>query len=174
MSEKQTINEGKIENMKKKKSLFFRPVAWIATILLMLGLQFVAELLCKLGGYLVYWLSGMSTVVIILLAMAFGGTFLSVFFYSAIMLPSVIVNLSDNIYPSNHAFRYYFVGLYELVACGLLIFMALNGMVSGGSMFWFYARYGWLAAASVIMMVVGNGNAKDRHESEIKTLDQQK
>lgn len=160
--------------MQKKKPWILRPVAWLVTILLMLGLQFVAELLCKLGGYLVYWLSGMSTVVIILLAMAFGGTFLSLFFYSAIMLPSVIVNLADNIYPSNHAFRYYFVGLYELVACGLLVFMALNGMVSGGSMFWFYARYGWLAIASVIMMIVGNSNAKDRHESEIKALNQQK
>lgn len=166
--------KGKNEDMEKKKSWVFRPVAWLATILLMLGLQFVAELLCELGGYLVYWLSGMPTVVIILLAIAFGGTFLSLFFYSAIMLPSVIVNLSDNIYPSNHAFRYYFVGLYELIACGFLVFMALNGMVSGGSMFWFYARYGWLAIASVIMMVVGNGNAKDRHESEIKALNQQK
>lgn len=156
--------------MERKKLWILRPVAWIATIIMMLALQFVAELICKLGEYLVYQLSGLSTIVVILLVMAFGSLFLSLFFYSAVILPSLAVNISDKIYPSNHAFRYYFAGLYEIAGCAFLIWAALSGAVSGGSMFWFYARYGWLILASVIMMISGRNNANDRHDAIIKSL----
>lgn len=149
--------------MEQKKLWILRPVAWICTIIMVLGLQLIAQLLCRLGEYLILWLGGLPTVAVVLLVLAFGSVFCSVFFYSAVTLPSLLVSISDKIYPSNHAFRYYFVGLYEIAGCAFLIFAAVMGAVTGGSMFWFYARYGWLILASVIMMVSGNSEAKEQH-----------
>lgn len=150
--------------MEQKKLWILRPVAWVCTILMVLGLQLVAELICRLGEYFVFRLSSFSTIVVVILVLLFGSVFCGLFFYSAIFLPSFLVSISDKIYPSNHSFRYYFVGLYEIAGCAFLIFAAIMGAVKGGSMFWFYARYGWLILSSIIMMVVGHSQAKARHE----------
>ena len=149
--------------MKVNKPWILRPVAWIATIAMVLALQLVAELVCKLGNFLVTELSGMSTLMIILCVMMFGSMYLSLFFYSAFLLPSFLVKLSDKIYPSNHAFRYYFCGLYEIVGSLILVAAGLMGAVQGGSMFWYYARWAWLILACIIMMGTGRGEAKERH-----------
>jgi len=149
--------------MEQKKSWILRPIAWICTIIMMLVMQFIAELICRLGEGLILWLGELSTVAVVFWAMIFGSAALSLFFYSATFLPSLVVSLSDKIYPSNHAFRYYFVGLYEIVGCVLLILAAIGGLVSGGSMFWFYVRYAWLIIASIVMMVTGRSEAKNRH-----------
>ena len=149
--------------MEHKKLWIWRPVAWICTIIMMIGMQYVAELICRLGEYLVLWLGGLSTIAVVFWAMIFGSAVLSLFFYSATILPSLAVTLSDKIYPSNHAFRYYFVGIYEIIGCATLIFFAIIGMVKGGSLFWFYARYVWLIIASITMMINGRSEAKDRH-----------
>lgn len=154
------------KGMEQKKNLILRPVAWICTIVMVLGLQLVAELLCRLGGYLVLWVSGLSTAAIIVLVLIFGGLFCSLFFYSAILLPSFLVTVSDKIYPSNQAVRYFFAGIWEVAGCAFLITMAAAGAVSGGSMFWFYARHAWLILASIIMMVAGNNEAKERHRGK--------
>ena len=148
-----------------EKPWILRPVAWILTIIMMLALQFIAELLCSAGEYILIWLSGHSTIVIVLLAMAFGGTFLGIISYSVTLLPALLVTLSDKVYPSNHAFRYYFVGIYEIIGCALLIYAGIIGAVSGGSMFWFYARYIWLIVVSVIMMLIGRNEANSRHSA---------
>lgn len=147
-----------------KKSWLLRPVAWILTILMMLALQFLAELLCRFGEYVFLWLNSLSTVAIVLLSVTFGGTFLGLFTYSAIILPSLVVTISDKLYPSNHAFRYYFVGIYEVIGCSLLVFAAMMGAVSGGSMFWFYVRYIWLIAAAIVMMIIGRNASNERHK----------
>ena len=154
-----------IDGGEHKKSWILRPVAWILTIIMMLALQFVAQLLSLLGEYVFMWLSGLSTVAVVLLSMVFGGTFLSIFFYSAIFLPSFAVTIADKVYPSNHAFRYYFVGIYEIIGCALLIYAGIIGAVSGGSIFWFYARYIWLIVVSVIMMLIGRNEANSRQSA---------
>lgn len=148
-----------------QKHWFMRPVAWILTIIMMLALQFIAELLCLAGEYIVLWLSGLSTVVVILLTMAFGGLFLGIITYSVTLLPAIVVTLSDKVYPSNHAFRYYFVGIYEIIGCAILIYAGIIGSVTGGTMFWFYARYVWLIVVSIAMMLMGRGAANDRHNT---------
>lgn len=148
--------------MKQNKPWILRPVAWICTILMFLGMQYIAELICRLGGYLVLLLDGLSTVAVVILVLLFGSAFCGLFFYSAIMLASLLVSISDRIFPSNNAFRYYFLGIYEIASCALLLLSAALGAVSGGSMFWFCARYVWLIIASVIVMVTGHQAAKDR------------
>lgn len=148
-----------------KKPWILRPVAWLCAIVMMLALQFIAELLCLLGEYVFLWLDGLSTVAVVMLAMLFGGTFLGIYSYSAFILPSLAVMVCDKIYPSNHAFRYYFIGLYTIAGCAFLIYAAIVGAVKGGSMFWFYVRFGWLILTSIIMMVIGRSKAIERHNS---------
>lgn len=159
------VSEEDRKKLKHNKPWILRPVAWILTIIMMLALQFIAELLCSAGEYILIWLSGHSTIVIVLLAMAFGGTFLGIISYSVTLLPALLVTLSDKVYPSNHAFRYYFVGIYEIIGCAFLIYAGIIGAVSGGSMFWFYARYIWLIVVSAIMMLVGRSQANSRHNT---------
>lgn len=141
--------------MEQKRHWILRPVAWIATIAMVLGLQLIAELICNLGEWLVIIASRLSTIVIVILATIFGSTYLGLYFYAAMILPALLVSFSEKIYPSHHAFRYYFVGIYEIFGCVLLILFAILGLVSGGSMFWFYARYAWLIIASITMIVTG-------------------
>ena len=141
--------------MEQKRHWILRPVAWIATIAMVLGLQLIAELICNLGEWLVIIASRLSTIVIVILATIFGSTYLGLYFYAAMILPALLVSFSEKIYPSHHAFRYYFVGIYEIIGCALLILFAIFGFVSGGSMFWFYARYVWLIIAIITMIVTG-------------------
>lgn len=151
--------------MEKKKSWLLRPVAWVITIIMMLALQFAAEKLCLLGENVIIWLNTKSLATIVILVVMFGSAFFGLFSYTSFILPGMVVAFSDKIYPSNHAFRYYFVGIYEIIGCAILIYAGLIGAVTGGSMFWFYVRYAWLIIASIVMMVSGRSAAIDRHES---------
>ena len=145
--------------MKTNKPLILRPVAWIFTCFAILALPFVAELVCKLGAFLVSCLDNLSTVIVIILVMMFGSIYLSLFTYSAMILPSLFVNLSDAIYPTHHAFRFYFVGSYLILYCLAIVAAGILGFVSGGPMFWFYVRHGWLAFSSIMLMVYGREKA---------------
>lgn len=150
--------------MEKRKCWLLRPVAWVCTILMMLALQFVAEKLCLLGEDILDWLNTKSLATIVILVFVFGSTLFGLFSYTCLTLPSMLVMLSDKIYPSNHAFRYYFVGIYEIIGCAFLIYAGYVGAVRGGSMFWFYVRYVWLIIAALVMMLSGRSAAMDRHE----------
>lgn len=150
--------------MEKRRVWILRPISWILTAVMVIGLQYIAELLSRLGEIAINWVGGMSTIMTVVLAIALGGPFISAFYYSAILLPAFLVSISDSVYPSNHAFRYYFIGIYEIIGCAILIIAAILGFVKGGTMFWFYARYAWLILACIIMMVSGNTSAKERHK----------
>ena len=151
--------------MEKKKSWMLRPVAWICTILMVLCLHFVSKVISRLGEGIIAWLDGLSTVAVVILVVSFGGAFLSLLFYSAFALPSLIVTMSDKIYPSNHAFRYYFIGILEICGCAILILAAIFGFIVGKGMIWHYVRYGWLLSASIAMMVTGREESSLRHNS---------
>ena len=149
--------------MKTNKLWILRPVAWVATIIMFVGLMFVGEVVCLLGEYLTYRLDGLSAIAVMLWTMMFGSITIGTFFYSATYLSSLLATLSDKIYPSNHAFRYYFVGIYEIINCVCWILSAMMGNVKGDYMFWFYAQYGWKIYASVVMMLYGRSEAEARH-----------
>lgn len=149
--------------MGKSKPWILRPVAWAFTILAMIGMQYLADLARRLVAHLLVWLGGLSTIAIVGFVLVFGGAVCGILYYSAFMIPVLVVSLSDAIYPSNHAFRYYFVGIYEIIGCALLIVAGIAGLIRGGLMILFYAQYGWLILASVIMIVTGHQNAKERH-----------
>ncbi|HBK03466.1 MAG TPA: hypothetical protein DDY87_03560 [Clostridiales bacterium] len=148
--------------MEKQKSWVLRPVSWVCTLAMVLGIQFVGWLICYVGGILTSWLSGLSTIVIVLLVLAFGSVFCGAVFYAVAFLPLLLVETSDKIYPSHHALRYYVLGIYEIASCAFLIYMAIIGAVRGGSMFWFYARFLYIILASVMMIVYGRNAAKSR------------
>lgn len=148
--------------MEKKKSWIMRPVAWVCTVLMMLATQYIVDLMRKLLLFIYSWLSDLPVVAIIIIVVSLGGVVGSILWYAAIGIPSLIVHLSDKIYPSHHAFRYYFIGIYEIVGCAFLLFAAIIGAVKGGSMFMFYAQYIYLILISVVMMLTGRSEANNR------------
>lgn len=149
--------------MEKKKYWVLRPVAWICTFLMFLAVQFWAELLCKIGIFLINWLGNQSTVIIIIMVMLFGEGFLGLVTCSAVLIPSILVSVSDKIYPSHHAFRYYFIGIYEIIGCAILIFAGIIGAVRGTPMFWFYARFAYIIIVSIIIIALGRSAAMERN-----------
>lgn len=151
--------------MERKKFWVMRPVAWIATYAMFVVVKLLGELVCLLGEYATYRLDNLSTIAVILFALLFGSTAIGVFFYSATSLSALLVSLSDKIYPSHHAFRYYFIGIYEIVNCVSWIVYAITGNVTADYMFWFYAQHGWLIYASVTMMLVGRSVSNDRNQT---------
>lgn len=157
-----------------KKSWMLRPLAWIAAFVGVLGIQLAGYLMYKIG----VWMSGViqaeSTGVQILLILLFGGTVVSELYYATLVLPAMIVTGVDMIYPSKAGGRYLCIGLYELVGCGLMIYAGILGAVKGGPMFWFYARFGYIAAATIVMMVVGRITAMERLKDEPQVTPAQK
>lgn len=150
----------------QKKAFLFRPLAWVCTCMMALILEVISGLICQLGIYIVSFLSGMSTATLIITVLLFGGIFTGLFFYSAIAGPSILVMASDAIYPSNHAVRYFVIGIIEIGISAFLIFSAVLGIIRGDEMFWFYARYIWIVISSGFMMVSGNIAANERHKEK--------
>lgn len=149
--------------MEQKKFWLLRPVAWIATCAMFVVVKLLGEVVCLIGEYATYRLDNSSTIAIILVALLFGTTAIGFFFYSATFLPGVLVSLSDKIYPSHHAFRYYFIGICEIINCVSWIISGITGTVMGDYMFWFYAQNVWLIYASIVMMLVGRSATNDRN-----------
>jgi hypothetical protein len=147
--------------MKTNKPLILRPIAWLFTCLAIIALPIAAEYVCKLGGFLVGFLDNFSTLIVIILVLMFGSIYLSLFVYSATILPSLLVSISNLIYPTHHAFRFYFVGVYLLIFSASLIIAGILGFVSGGPMFWYYARYGWLAFSALMLMLTGRSSTTE-------------
>lgn len=150
-------------NMEKKKSWILRPVAWASTVLMMLATQYIVDLMRKLLLLIYSWLNELPVVAIVIIVISLGGVVGSILWCAALGIPTLIVQLSDKIYPSHHAFRYYFVGVYEIVGCAFLLFAAVMGAVKGGSMFMFCAQYIYLIIISVVMMLTGRSEANDRN-----------
>ena len=103
--------------MTQKKFWLMRPVAWIATCAMFAVVKLLGELVCLIGEYTTYRLDNLSTIAIIFIALSFGSAAIGFFFYSASFLSATLVTLSDKIYPSHHAFRYYFIGISEIISC---------------------------------------------------------
>lgn len=153
--------------MKRKRNALLRPVAWIVTAALIYCMDLVSKLVCKLGAWVVAEFSHLSTGMIILLVLLLGSIYVGLYFYSAIILPRLLVSVSDVIYPSNHAFRYYFSGIIVLILCAISVIGAIRGWIiqtGSTSMFWFYASYAHFALAMIIMMLHGHSSAEDRHK----------
>lgn len=140
------------------------PVAWLCAIVMLCAVDALSGLLCKLGIWLVNWVSSFSTLGIILFAMLFGSAFVGLFYWAMTLLPQALVFLSDLVYPSNHAFRYYFLGVLYILFYLLAVLCGILGIVKGGVMFWFYVKCAALIWASVLMMIRGKAAAEDRHQ----------
>lgn len=147
----------------KKRCWALRPVAWGCTMLLALGMDIISGLIFRLGTELVFWLSGLSTLVVVFLVMALGSIYLGLATYSVWIVPFMLVHLSDLIYPSNHAFRYYFIGIFQVIGCVVCIISAANGILVRDIMFFLYANMVHLAISSIVMMIYGRQKSEERH-----------
>lgn len=140
---------------KEKVEWWKKPIGWGVAVLGTLGIQAAAYLLCEAGVWLMNWLSGMSTVAIVVLVLLGGGIYTSLFLYSMVMLPSMTVHLSNSISKSRRGARYWVFGIYTIAGCALLIYAGIVGAVSGGPMVWYYIRFAYIIIASVFMILVG-------------------
>ena len=153
--------------MKRKRNSLLRPVAWIATVVLIYCIGLVSTLVCTLGAWAVSELSRLSTGMVILLVILLGSE------YSGILLPHLLVFASDFIYPSNHAFRYYFSGIITLIFCAFSVIGCIRGWIvqtGDTSIFWFYATYSHLALSAIIMMLRGRSSSEDRHKEAVENV----
>ena len=159
--------EEEVENMKKTRNPIMRPVAWVATWVMLLLIEQVARLVCGLGGWLVGLASGWSTIVVIIVAIIFGGTYLSLYFYSSVMVATITVTVSNFLYPTKKGARYIAFGVYELIGNVALILLCAIGpklgiVVTGGPLFWLYARYVWLIIFSICLISCGKSSASNQ------------
>lgn len=159
--------EEEVENMKKTRNPIMRPVAWVATWVMLLLIEQVARLVCGLGGWLVGLASGWSTIVVIIVAIIFGGTYLSLYFYSSVMVATITVTASNFLYPTKKGARYIAFGVYELIGNVAFILLCAIGpklgiVVTGGPLFWLYARYVWLIIFSICLISCGKSSASDQ------------
>lgn len=152
----------------KKNAWWRRPAGWICAFLGTLGIQAAAYLLCEAGVWLMNWLSGMSTVAIVVLVLLGGGIYTSLFLYSMVMLPSMTVYLSNSISKSRRGVRYWVFGIYTIAGCALLIYAGIVGAVSGGPMVWYYIRFAYIIIASAFMILSGVAEAEPENAAEKK------
>ena len=89
--------------------------------------------------------------------------FASLVYISARFLPVLIIYLSDKIYPSNHAFRYYFIGIVSSLIYAIVLFSAIRSKIPLGPNFWTYALFVYLIFSSIVMIVHGHVDAEERH-----------
>lgn len=152
----------------KKNTWWRRPAGWVCAFAGMLGIQAAAYLLCELGAWVVAFLDGLSTVAVVLLVLLFGSVFLGLFLYSVALLPTMVVSWSNRVSKSRRGTRYNVIGIYTLVGCAILIYAGIRGAVRGGSMLWFYVRFGYIALASVLMMATGREQAEPKEQAKDK------
>lgn len=150
--------------MEKKKPWILRPVAWIATVLMLIVLEYAAGFIFDLAGILLVKLEGMSTVIMVILVVAFGSTFLGLLTSSATIIPALLISASDWFYPSKRGARYFVVGLYEIVTTAVFFLAGISGAAKDGSMILYYAECIWLIVASISLMLMGRSQAKDRQK----------
>lgn len=134
----------------------------VAAFLGTLGIQAAAYLLCEAGIWLTNWLSGMSTVAIVVLVLLGGGIYTSLFLYTMALLPALTVHLSNNISKSRRGVRYWVLGIYTIAGCGLLIYAGIVGAVSGVPMAWHYIRFVSIILASAYMILLGTAEAEPK------------
>ena len=143
-----------------------RVISWVAVVTMMIFSNLIASWLAKLGIWLCSFLGEMTNFQIVICLFLFGGTYTGLVTYALTSIPMWIASLGDMIYPSNHAFRYYFCGVWQIIGCAILIICGICGLVAGGAMFWFYAQYIYLIIQAIILMVIGKEKAEERHKEK--------
>ena len=151
--------------MERKVSWVRRPIAWICTILMVMCMNIISGLIIELGEQLTYWLSGLNILVVIFLVMLLGSVYIGLFGWSIWIMPLIIVRASDKIYPSNHAFRYYFVGILEIIGCLIYLYLAVRGFLTRANMFFLYANLAHLFLTEIALIFIGHTEADNRHNS---------
>lgn len=151
----------------KKRSAILRPVAWICALVLLLAMETISGLIFSLGAELTNWMSGLSTLAVIFLVMAIGSVYLGLVSYSIWIVPMLLVTACDWIYPSKHAFRYNFIGVFEILFCVIYVILGATDFIRGDVMFFFYANKVHVALSAVAMMFIGHQQAEERNKEEL-------
>lgn len=143
--------EREIEPSGKKKCWLLRPIAWVALLISVYLMNGIINAFFLLGVRVVDWLSTLPTLAIVLLTLAFGSIVLSLLFYGAMYLPTLVMTLSNLIYPSKNGVRYYLVGIIQLFISVLGIILAVTGS-GNDSVFWDCVASVYFAIVYIVML----------------------
>ena len=160
------IEYERVFKMKCNKPVILRPIAWAFTVACLFGMQWLAMMFCRIGEFLISIAENFSTIVKILFGATIGTVYIGIYFSAVSFIPAAVVVLSDKIYPTRRAMRFYLAGAYEILGCVFLVIAALMGAVKGGPMFWFYARFALLILQSVFLIAYGKRQASENAVQE--------
>ena len=110
---------------------YMRVLSWIVLMLLCGVYHALVPQAFKLIFMLIDWLSGLSTIMIIILSILFGGTIISILFYSILIIPALIVSLSEKICNSKKGLRYKIIGWYDIISYAIYIVFGITGTITG-------------------------------------------
>ncbi|MBE6929737.1 MAG: hypothetical protein E7463_05595 [Ruminococcaceae bacterium] len=135
-----------------------RPVAWLATFVVWMLMEYLIRLLITLCGSAIVYLESLSTVAVVVIVLIFGSLAVGILLMPLMYGPLLIAQLSESIYPSRSGSRF-------LVIAGLSLLGSLIGFILGFSSYmvfgsgvakvtWFVS-YGYCFICAVILFIFG-------------------
>lgn len=155
----------------KKRNPILRPVSWVVLYVLINLICYVAELIQKLGIYLIGLLSPLPTWAVVVITISLSSVYFGLLGYAAGLIPMASVFVSDWIYPSKKGARYYFFGILTILFYLFLIIFSFSGAVSyPHSSFWYYALFVYDIILMIVLISCGRSKAVERREEYEKEL----
>lgn len=165
------MKERDVNVVMKKRNPILRPVAWVALYILINLICYAAELIQKLGIYLIGLLSPLPTWAVVLITISFSSVYLGLLGYGAGFLPMASEFVSDWIYPSKSGARYFSFGIFTIIFYLFMILFSASGAVEyPHSKFWYYALYIYDIILMIVLMCCGRTKALERKEEYEKEL----
>lgn len=140
----------------KKIGIWRMPISWVALVAMLCVVFPISRILCSVGVWLVSLLSELSTVMVVVLLLIFGGTYIGIVLGGLSYLPTIIVYLDEMIYPSKHGVRYCVIGIWTALGAAACIFLLRIGVIiAGPSKIWWYGLYIWNLLFGIVVAVMG-------------------
>ena len=150
----------------KKVSGWKRPIAWIVCLLLFGLAGIVSDLLRKASVWVCDFLSIQSTVVVVLILIFLGGTYIKIILWSCPIISEIIISTSESVFPTKTGLRYSITGGFYILYYLFFIVLGSIGIVKGRYMFLFYAFSVYMIILSYFVMVLGKNLASKKQEDD--------
>lgn len=156
----------------KKRNPILRPVAWVVLLILADLMRIAAVLMQRLGIFLVGLLAPLPTWAVVLLVITCSSIYLGIIGYAIVLLPSIVISITELIYPSKNAVRYYVVGVFgALIFCACIIGGMTGVIKSDVGAFWYYALCVYLTILFIVFTVYGKAKVDDRKDEIAKNIE---
>lgn len=142
-----------------------RPIAWIVCLLLFSLAGIVSDLLRKASVWAWDFISIQDTIVVVLLVLFLGGTFISIILWSCPVISGIILSISEAVFPTKTGLRYSITGGFYIIYYLLFIVMGALGIVQGRYMFLFYSFCVYMIVLSYFVIALGKSRVNGKQES---------